>query len=173
MAQRALSSVCFVKQFPLCLERIHQTVNCNVNTSSACDFKFLHDNFNFLLHTEFNSTFYRLALRNPLCRLYQEVETFRYRAISDTWLTVNRMEQSRTEYRGALLWMKDVSQELDPDTHKQMEKFRKVCLFTQYNNTESKVKQIDLFHTRKFSMSTQKLQVQLITIIMSGKLRHN
>ncbi|KAF3839600.1 hypothetical protein F7725_018317 [Dissostichus mawsoni] len=50
----------------------------------------------------------RLALRNPLCRLYQEVETFRYRAISDTWLTVNRMEQSRTEYRGALLWMKDV-----------------------------------------------------------------
>ncbi|KAL3060012.1 hypothetical protein OYC64_014581 [Pagothenia borchgrevinki] len=68
----------------------------------------------------------RLALRNPLCRLYQEVETFRYRAISDTWLTVNRMEQSRTEYRGALLWMKDVSQELDPDTSKQMEKFRKV-----------------------------------------------
>ncbi|XP_028436509.1 islet cell autoantigen 1 isoform X1 [Perca flavescens] len=68
----------------------------------------------------------RLALRNPLCRLYQEVETFRYRAISDTWLTVNRMEQSRTEYRGALLWMKDISQELDPDTHKQMEKFRKV-----------------------------------------------
>ncbi|XP_026173185.1 islet cell autoantigen 1 [Mastacembelus armatus] len=68
----------------------------------------------------------RLALKNPLCRLYQEVETFRYRAISDTWLTVNRMEQTRTEYRGALLWMKDVSQELDPDTHKQMEKFRKV-----------------------------------------------
>ncbi|XP_039593652.1 islet cell autoantigen 1 isoform X2 [Polypterus senegalus] len=68
----------------------------------------------------------RLTLRNPLCRLYQEVETFRYRAISDTWLTVNRMEQSRTEYRGALLWMKDISQELDPDTYKQMEKFRKV-----------------------------------------------
>ncbi|XP_005999525.1 islet cell autoantigen 1 [Latimeria chalumnae] len=68
----------------------------------------------------------RLALRSPLCRLYQEVETFRYRAISDTWLTVNRMEQSRTEYRGALLWMKDVSQELDPDLFKQMEKFRKV-----------------------------------------------
>uniref|UniRef100_A0A669QSS3 Islet cell autoantigen 1 n=2 Tax=Phasianus colchicus TaxID=9054 RepID=A0A669QSS3_PHACC len=68
----------------------------------------------------------RLALRAPLTRLYQEVETFRYRAISDTWLTVNRMEQYRTEYRGALLWMKDVSQELDPDLYKQMEKFRKV-----------------------------------------------
>ncbi|XP_070225898.1 islet cell autoantigen 1 isoform X4 [Bos mutus] len=68
----------------------------------------------------------RLALRNPLCRFHQEVETFRHRAISDTWLTVNRMEQCRTEYRGALLWMKDVSQELDPDLCKQMEKFRKV-----------------------------------------------
>ncbi|KAA0702681.1 Islet cell autoantigen 1 69 kDa islet cell autoantigen [Triplophysa tibetana] len=77
----------------------------------------------------------RLALRVPLSRLYQEVETFRYRAISDTWLTVNRMEQSRTEYRGALLWMKDVSQELDPDTHKQMEKFRKVQ--TQVRHTKT------------------------------------
>ncbi|XP_044149833.1 islet cell autoantigen 1 [Bufo gargarizans] len=68
----------------------------------------------------------RLALRSPLSRLHQEVETFRYRAISDCWLTVNRMEQARTEYRGVLLWMKDVSQELDPDLYKQMEKFRKV-----------------------------------------------
>ncbi|KAF5899095.1 islet cell autoantigen 1-like isoform X2, partial [Clarias magur] len=77
----------------------------------------------------------RLALRVPLCRLYQEVETFRYRAISDTWLTVNRMEQARTEYRGALLWMKDVSQELDPDTHKQMEKFRKVQVQVRLTKT--------------------------------------
>uniref|UniRef100_A0A8C5MRG9 AH domain-containing protein n=1 Tax=Leptobrachium leishanense TaxID=445787 RepID=A0A8C5MRG9_9ANUR len=68
----------------------------------------------------------RLSLRGPLSRLHQEVETFRYRAISDTWLTVNRMEQARTEYRGVLLWMKDVSQELNPDIYKQMEKFRKV-----------------------------------------------
>ncbi|XP_051921842.1 islet cell autoantigen 1 isoform X2 [Hippocampus zosterae] len=68
----------------------------------------------------------RPALTKPLCRLYQEVETFRFQAISDTWLTVKRMEQSRTEYRGALLWMKDVSAELDPDTCKQMDKFRKV-----------------------------------------------
>lgn len=59
-------------------------------------------------------------------RLYQEVETFRYRAISDTLMTINRMEAARTEYRGALLWMKNVSEELDPDTYKQLEKFRKV-----------------------------------------------
>lgn len=54
------------------------------------------------------------------------METFRRRAIADTLLTISRMEKARTEYRGALLWMKDVSQELDPDTYKQLEKFRKV-----------------------------------------------
>uniref|UniRef100_H3D6Y4 Islet cell autoantigen 1 like n=2 Tax=Tetraodon nigroviridis TaxID=99883 RepID=H3D6Y4_TETNG len=66
----------------------------------------------------------RMALCTPLHRLHQEVETFRMRAIADTLLTVGRMEKARTEYRGAL-WMKDVSQE-DPDTYKQLEKFRKV-----------------------------------------------
>ncbi|XP_071942760.1 islet cell autoantigen 1-like isoform X3 [Antedon mediterranea] len=68
----------------------------------------------------------RLSLRAPLVRLYQEVETFRYRAISDTLMTINRMEGARVDYRAALLWMKDASKELDPDTHKQLEKFRKV-----------------------------------------------
>ncbi|XP_013877665.1 islet cell autoantigen 1-like [Austrofundulus limnaeus] len=68
----------------------------------------------------------RMALCPPLHRMHQEVETFRRRAIADTLLTVGRMEKSRTEYRGALLWMKDISQELDPDTYKQLEKFRKV-----------------------------------------------
>nr|XP_057907971.1 islet cell autoantigen 1-like [Doryrhamphus excisus] len=68
----------------------------------------------------------RMVLSPPLQRLHQEVETFRRRAIADTLLTVGRMEKARTEYRGALLWMKDISQELDPDTYKQLEKFRKV-----------------------------------------------
>ncbi|XP_071187159.1 islet cell autoantigen 1-like protein [Salvelinus alpinus] len=68
----------------------------------------------------------RLVLCPPLHRMEQEVETFRRRAIADTLLTVTRMEKSRTEYRGALLWMKDVSQELDPDTCKHLDKFRKV-----------------------------------------------
>ncbi|XP_063123281.1 islet cell autoantigen 1-like protein isoform X18 [Rattus norvegicus] len=68
----------------------------------------------------------RLALCTPLSRLKQEVATFSQRAISDTSVTINRMERARTEYRGALLWMKDASQELDPDTFKQVEKFRKV-----------------------------------------------
>lgn len=41
-------------------------------------------------------------------------------------VTVERMEVARTEYRGALMWMKDVSEVLDPDTSKQLQKFRMV-----------------------------------------------
>ncbi|XP_078702554.1 islet cell autoantigen 1-like isoform X8 [Branchiostoma floridae x Branchiostoma belcheri] len=82
----------------------------------------------------------RLALRVPLVRLYQEVETFRYRAISDCLMTINRMEASRTEYRGSLLWMKDVSEQLDPDTYKQLEKFRKVQ--TQVRSTRGKFEKL-------------------------------
>lgn len=62
--------------------------------------------------------------------LQQEVETFRQRAIEDTLLNVTAMERQRTEYRAALSWMKNISQELDPDTHKQLEKFRKVDIMT-------------------------------------------
>lgn len=78
----------------------------------------------------------RLTLRLPLARLYNEVETFRYRAITDTWLTVRKMETARTEYRGALLWMKNVSSELDPDTYKKLEKFRRVQ--SQVKTTKTK-----------------------------------
>ncbi|XP_068575493.1 islet cell autoantigen 1-like isoform X2 [Cebidichthys violaceus] len=82
----------------------------------------------------------RMALCPPLHRLHQEVETFRRRAIADTLLTVSRMEKARTEYRGALLWMKDASQELDPDTYKQVEKFRKVQ--TQVRGTKSQFEKL-------------------------------
>lgn len=68
----------------------------------------------------------RLALRAPLGRLYQEVETFRQRAIEDTLQNVQAMEKARTEYRAALSWMKNISQDLDPDTSKQLEKYKKV-----------------------------------------------
>ena len=79
-------------------------------------------------------TFNRLSLRTPLVRLYQEVETFRFRAISDTFQTVNRMEQSRTDYRAALLWMGNLSKQLDPDEYKRLDKFREVGHFIVINN---------------------------------------
>ena len=67
----------------------------------------------------------RMTVRVPLLRLYHEVDTFRGRAIKDTQNTLNIMEKERTEYRAALSWMKSVSTQLDPDTGKGLEKFRK------------------------------------------------
>ncbi|CAL8072259.1 unnamed protein product [Calicophoron daubneyi] len=77
----------------------------------------------------------RLLLRTPLERVQQEVKTFRQRAIADTMGTLKRMETARTEYRGSLLWMKNVSEELDPDTYKQLEKFR--CVQAQVRKNKS------------------------------------
>ena len=68
----------------------------------------------------------RLTLRVPLVRLFQEVETFRHRAIGDTWQTVNRMEALRSEYRAVLLWMADISKELDPEAYRKLDKYREV-----------------------------------------------
>lgn len=68
----------------------------------------------------------RTTLRLPLVRLANEVDTFRAQAIKDTLMTVRKMEQARTEYRGALLWMRNASSELDPDAGGKLEKFRRV-----------------------------------------------
>ncbi|XP_058807146.1 islet cell autoantigen 1 [Phymastichus coffea] len=68
----------------------------------------------------------QLALHEPLTRFHKELETFRQRAIGDTLKNVLAMEKARTEYRAALSWMKNVSRQLDPDTSKQLEKFKKV-----------------------------------------------
>ncbi|KAH9424229.1 Islet cell autoantigen 1 [Dermatophagoides pteronyssinus] len=67
-----------------------------------------------------------IMIRNVLIRSFRDVQTFQYRAVTDTFDTVEQMEKSRTGYRAALLWMKDVSQKLDPDVYMQMDKFKKI-----------------------------------------------
>lgn len=67
----------------------------------------------------------RLSIRGPLLRLYHEVETFRGRAVSDMRATVSAMEKARIEYRAALSWMKSTSVQLDPDTGRGLDNFRK------------------------------------------------
>ncbi|XP_058066565.1 islet cell autoantigen 1 [Anopheles bellator] len=67
----------------------------------------------------------RIAIRVPLLRLHHDVHTFKGRAIADTHHTIQQMERERTEYRAALSWMKSVSIQLDPDTGRGLEKFRK------------------------------------------------
>lgn len=67
-----------------------------------------------------------LLLHEPLQRFRQELETFCQRAIDDTLRNIIGMEKSRTEFRATLMWMKKASEQLDPDTSKQLEKFKKV-----------------------------------------------
>ncbi|CAF1271923.1 unnamed protein product [Rotaria sp. Silwood1] len=98
----------------------------------------------------------RLTLRQPLLRLHNEIETFRHRAVTDTFATVKRMETARTEYRGSILWLKDASVQLDPD--KQLEKFRRVqsqvkTTKTEYERLKSDVIQkIDLLTASRCNM---------------------
>jgi hypothetical protein len=60
------------------------------------------------------------------------------------------MESARTEYRGALLWMKDVSTELDPDAHRKLEKFRRVQ--AQVKQTKTRFDRLKVDVTQKIDM---------------------
>ncbi|XP_018429679.1 PREDICTED: islet cell autoantigen 1-like protein [Nanorana parkeri] len=117
----------------------------------------------------------RLALGTPLYRLEQEMSTFTGWAVSDTLLNVNQMEKARTEYRGALLWMKDVSQELDPDTYKQMEKFRKVQIQvrsskSQFDKAKMDVCQkVDLLGASRCNLLSNSLASYQTTLVQFWK----
>lgn len=72
------------------------------------------------------SSHQRIRLYMPLLRLFQEMETFHSRAVDDTSETVDKLESKRAQYRSSLLWMKDISEKLDPDVYRQLDKFRRV-----------------------------------------------
>ena len=48
------------------------------------------------------------------------------RAIRDCQLKLDDIERSRILYRGALLWMKDLSEKIDPERYSSLEKFKRV-----------------------------------------------
>ena len=48
------------------------------------------------------------------------------RAIRDCQLKLDDIENARILYRGALLWMKDLSEQLDPERYSSLEKFKRV-----------------------------------------------
>ena len=53
---------------------------------------------------------------------------FQSTAIRDLNFSIQRLEKARTDYRAALLWMKNVSEKLqNPDYYNQLAKFREVC----------------------------------------------
>ena len=63
----------------------------------------------------------------PLLRLRNEFSVFRNSAITDLNMSIELLEKARTDYRAALLWMKDVSGKLqNPDYRDQLARFREV-----------------------------------------------
>ncbi|XP_055384172.1 islet cell autoantigen 1 [Condylostylus longicornis] len=66
----------------------------------------------------------RFLIRPPLLRFFNEIEVFTRRAVADTESTITLMEKQRTNYRASLSWMKSVSNMLDPDSNRMLEKFR-------------------------------------------------
>lgn len=68
----------------------------------------------------------RIQLYKPIIRFLHEIDTFHTRAVEDTRETVNKLEEARAKYRASLLWMRDISQKLNPDVYKQLERFRRV-----------------------------------------------
>ena len=68
----------------------------------------------------------RIQLRPSLTRLYSDLDTFQSKASVDTQTTIERMEKQRLAYRAALLWMKSLSERLDPESMDQLGKFRRV-----------------------------------------------
>ena len=93
------------------------------------------------------------------------------RAIEDTRWTVEAMEKARTEYRGALMWMKNVSTELDPDTFKQLEKFRKVQAHVKSSKKKfdklklDSVQKIDLLAASRSNMFSHALIMYQNTLV--------
>lgn len=92
-------------------------------------------------------------LINKTCKIYTDVKTFNERAVGDCLQTIEMADKSRIEYRGSLLWMKNISEELDPDANSQMNKFRtaqqvvKRCkskLDKLKEDTEQKVELLDV-----------------------------
>lgn len=68
----------------------------------------------------------RIQLQPFLHRMFDKMDTFHVKAFEDTQSTIDNMEKQRTTYRAALLWMKSLSDKLDPESMDQLSKFRKV-----------------------------------------------
>ncbi len=75
--------------------------------------------------------FPRLNLVPSLVRMRNEFLVFRDSAVTDLDMSIQQLEKARTEYRAALLWMRDVSDKLqNPDYKDQLIRFREVRKYT-------------------------------------------
>lgn len=109
------------------------------------------------------SAHHRQQIRGPLIRFLNELQVFSERAILDCSETVSAAEKARTEYRGSLLWMKKISDELDPETENAMEKFRKAQSVVRRNKEKldslklDTLQKVDLLSASRCNLFSQLL----------------
>lgn len=124
----------------------------------------------------------RLGLRASLARLFSELETFRFRAIQDTQITITKMEQSRSDYRARLLWMADISKELDPEQMKRLDKYRDVQQQVKLGKQSfdrlkgDVIQKIDLLSASRcnlLSATLEPYQTAMITFLSSTSKSYN
>ena len=79
----------------------------------------------------------RMDFDLPLMRLFQQVESLRGRGLADTLTAVKKLSRDQTSFRGAMLWMTDAARQLtDPDSPKQLEKYRQAQLMVRDSKRE-------------------------------------
>jgi hypothetical protein len=125
------------------------------------------------------SSHQRIRLYTPLLRLFQEMETFHTRAVEDTAGTVDKLENKRTQYRASLLWMKDISEKLNPDVFEQLDKFRRVQSKVKSDKREfdamqmDVVQKIDLLMASRCNLMNQILASYQAVLLETFERNHN
>lgn len=69
----------------------------------------------------------RIRVVPKLHQLQHDLGVFLVSAVKDLTKSIEQLEKARSEYRAAMLWLRNASGKLDdPDTLKQLTKFREV-----------------------------------------------
>ena len=70
---------------------------------------------------------YRIIVVPKLHQLQHDIGVFMVSAIKDLTKSIEQLEKARTDYRAAMLWLRNASTKLnDPDASRQLTKFREV-----------------------------------------------
>ena len=95
-----------------------------------------------------------------------------YPLITFAGRTLEQMEKMRTEYRGALMWMKNISRDFNPDQYNQLEKFRQVQEIVRQKKAKfdalkiKSIQKIDLLAASRCNMFSHALILYQNAIIL-------
>jgi len=78
---------------------------------------------------------FRIQVVPSLHQLQHDLGVFLVSAVKDLSKSIEHLEKARSEYRAAMLWLRNASTKLDdPDASKQLNKFREASSTYQTKN---------------------------------------